>query len=433
MLGNQSGRRRNDTGGQGMTGEIARPITDFRRFVGGLREARADTYVGLPHARVESEEEFRRLQAHLVKYYEGVEPVHTFLDTAGKVFDCIPVEQQLSLRGVRGQLPHAPPLPGADEPPAGPIDPIGLPAVQLHARFTDPLGNQMLAPRGTIPIQRLTLADAARFRDLTMFLDREEAERQAAAPEAEAAKEFRQYAAAEQIADTLGGGATLSVWSPAVTGIKQMMSLGQVWFQGGPEATKQTVEAGWQVNPWRYGHTRPILFTYWTADAYRTTGCYNLTCSGFVQTSGDWMLGGAFPLWSTSNGAQVELRFSYLLHDGRWWLYLDDEPLGFFPATLFNGGPLAQAATRMVFGGEVCTSGRDDFPPMGSGAITSPVWGEVAYQRRIRYFPVEGRSRNAKLTELALPRRCYAPAVVRYKAPWNETIWYGGPGGALCA
>ncbi|OMO66914.1 hypothetical protein CCACVL1_20937 [Corchorus capsularis] len=47
------------------------------------------------------------------------------------------------------------------------------------------------------------------------------------------------------------------------------------------------------VNPLLYGDTRTRIFTYWTTDAYRETGCFDLTCSGFVQTSPKYSLGAA--------------------------------------------------------------------------------------------------------------------------------------------
>ncbi|KAK8683022.1 hypothetical protein V6N13_039097 [Hibiscus sabdariffa] len=51
-------------------------------------------------------------------------------------------------------------------------------------------------------------------------------------------------------------------------------SLAQIWVVAdrGPEAN--TVEAGWQ------------------SDGYKKTGCYNLECPGFVQTSHKLTLGG---------------------------------------------------------------------------------------------------------------------------------------------
>jgi hypothetical protein len=45
-----------------------------------------------------------------------------------------------------------------------------------------------------------------------------------------------------------------------------------------------------------YGNTKPCLFVYWTADDYHSTGCYNLSCTAFVQTNKNWAFGGALSL-----------------------------------------------------------------------------------------------------------------------------------------
>ncbi|KAK9029610.1 hypothetical protein V6N11_026720 [Hibiscus sabdariffa] len=66
-------------------------------------------------------------------------------------------------------------------------------------------------------------------------------------------------------------------------------SLAQIWVVAdrGPEAN--TVEAGWQTLA---GMSYTRLFIFWTSDGYKKTGCYNLECPGFVQTSHKLTLGG---------------------------------------------------------------------------------------------------------------------------------------------
>lgn len=43
------------------------------------------------------------------------------------------------------------------------------------------------------------------------------------------------------------------------------------------------------------------------ADAYRQTGCYNLLCSGFVQTNNKIAIGAAISPRSVYNGAQFDI------------------------------------------------------------------------------------------------------------------------------
>ncbi|KEH38531.1 carboxyl-terminal peptidase [Medicago truncatula] len=99
-----------------------------------------------------------------------------------------------------------------------------------------------------------------------------------------------------------GAKATINLWSPHVEGEKEF-SLSQIWLTTGRNSN--TIEAGWQVSHQIYGDYLPRSFVYWTADAYKETGCYNLRCSGFVQTSKTFTLGGALSPSSTYNGRQL--------------------------------------------------------------------------------------------------------------------------------
>ncbi|KAJ1277109.1 hypothetical protein BS78_05G269000 [Paspalum vaginatum] len=72
-------------------------------------------------------------------------------------------------------------------------------------------------------------------------------------------------------------------------------SLTQFWIAGGSFDNNDlnTIEVGWQVYPVLYGDNSTRLFIFWTRDAYETTGCYNLSCSGFVQTNNQIVIGGS--------------------------------------------------------------------------------------------------------------------------------------------
>jgi hypothetical protein len=95
--------------------------------------------------------------------------------------------------------------------------------------------------------------------------------------------------------DNLGGNSTLNYWNPPVNESEgEAFSLSQQWYVGGTGTTLpglQTAEVGWQNYPAHYGDNNSHLFIYWTADGYKTTGCYNLDCVGFVQTDPNWVLG----------------------------------------------------------------------------------------------------------------------------------------------
>ena len=192
---------------------------------------------------------------------------------------------------------------------------------------------------------------------------------------------------------------------------------------------------GWQVYPQKYGNTKPVLFIYYTSGNYQPgTGCYNLDCTGFVQTNPRWAIGGAISPWNTRGGQQYEIAIAFFLFQGRWWLYVGGEAstnaIGYYPVSVYRSGALASGAASIDYGGE--TVGTTSFPPMGSGAFANAGWQQAAYQRDIRYYPPGGGTRNASLTGAAASPRCYTVTVNLFAPTWNETIFFGGPGGTSC-
>lgn len=120
---------------------------------------------------------------------------------------------------------------------------------------------------------------------------------------------------------TYGGISTrMSVNDPTIQDPNQEFSLSQVWVVAGSysDSSINTAEVGWQVYPATHPNDNslaPHLFIYWTSDAYRTTGCYNLGCSGFVQTDNSWVFGGTFTNYTTlAANANYETEFEVINH-----------------------------------------------------------------------------------------------------------------------
>ncbi|KAE9584959.1 putative neprosin [Lupinus albus] len=72
-----------------------------------------------------------------------------------------------------------------------------------------------------------------------------------------------------------------------------------MWVLAGGNSITSTndvnsIEIGAQVNPTLNGDNKTRLFVSWTNDEYRTTGCYNLLCPGFVQVNNQIVLGSYF-------------------------------------------------------------------------------------------------------------------------------------------
>jgi hypothetical protein len=410
-------------------------------FIESLQSTSFAEIAPRPESRVAHEDAFSEMRAHILGLYDGVESPHGFVDESGAIFDCIPVEQQPSMRGSAEGVPAAPDLP--------PLEPDlqrgagggerderrdNLADTTLTAERRDVYGNVMQCPEGTIPMRRVTLEDLSRFETLRDFFAK--APRGVARPprmsEPATVAPTHRWAHAYQFVDNGGGHSYLNLWQPAI-GANQIFSLSQHWYTAGSGTGLQTIECGWQVYPGLYGDGRPHLFTYWTADGYSSTGCYNLTCSAFVQTSSTFAPGMAVGPISVSGGAQYSMELAYWLTGGRWWLYYNgtsgSNAIGYYPVSLYQGGPLASKATEIDYGGE--TVGTTSFPPMGSGAFANQGWQRAAYQRTIGYWPPTGGAMiNASLTPSQGWPSCYTADVVMYAAPWYETLWYGGPGGS---
>lgn len=416
-------------------------ILPLAAFVESLQSASHPEFVARADSRVAHEGAFTDMREHILGLYEGVEAPHSFMDEAGAVFDCIPVGQQPSLRGSTEEVPTAPDLPPLEPGSTAQARTEGdaedrsdfLTSADLSPERTDPFGNVMHCPEGTIPMRRVTLEDLTRFETLQDFFAK--GPRAVARPprmsEPLTVPATHRWAHAYQPVDNGGGHSYLNLWQPAI-GADQIFSLSQHWYTAGGGAGLQTIECGWQVYPALYGDGRPHLFTYWTADNYGSTGCYNLTCSAFVQTSSTFAPGMAVGPISVSGGPQYSMELAYWLTGGRWWLYYNGtastNAIGYYPVTLYSGGPLASKATEIDYGGE--TVGRTSFPPMGSGAFANQGWQHAAYQRNIGYWPPSGGAMlDASLTPSQGWPNCYTAQMSTYAPPWSKTLFYGGPGG----
>lgn len=385
------------------------------------------------------EDALEEMKGHILKLYDKVEAPHSFMEEGGAIYDCIPVESQPGLRGSRGGVPKAPDAPPAEpegsHAAGGPHETwkANLIASPLGPDRKDRHGNVMHCPPGTIPMRRVTLEDLSRFPTLRDFFQKgpRGAGRPPRASEPPTVPATHRWAHAYQNVSNGGGHSYLNVWDPTI-GAGQIFSLSQHWYVGGSGGKLQTLECGWQVYPAFYGDTKPHLFTYWTADDYTATGCYNMTCGAFVQIGSSFAPGMALGPTSVVGGAQYEVQLTYWHTGGRWWFYFNGtsggNAIGYYPDSLYKGGALAGNPSEIDYGGE--TVGTTTFPPMGSGHFASEGWQKAAYQRAIGYYkPLGGAMVNASLTASQAWPNCYTAQVVKYAAPWFETLWYGGPGG----
>jgi hypothetical protein len=415
-------------------------IPSLSAYLDSLQGAKHAAFAAAPASQVAHEDAFADMKSHILGLYDKVEAPHSFVDETGAIFDCVPIEQQAGLRGSKEPVPKAPDLPpleSADAAASAPADDeyrATLAGTPLAATRKDFHGNAMHCPAGTVPIRRVTLEDMTRFPTVDAFKQKGPGMtgRPPRASQPATVGATHRWAHAYQNVSNGGGHSYLNLWRPGI-GANQVFSLSQHWYVGGSGGALQTLECGWQVYPGLYGNANPHLFVYWTADDYQHTGCYNLSCGAFVQTSSTFAPGMNLGPISVYGGAQYEIQLSWWHANGRWWLYFNgtagSNAIGYYPDSIYRGGALASHATEIDYGGE--TVGTTSFPAMGSGHFANQGWTHAAYQRNIGYWtPAGGAMINANLTPSQSWPRCYTAQVTLYAPSWSETLWYGGPGGA---
>ncbi len=422
-------------------------FASLKEFVESIPSVKRTTIMKRPESKVADEEAFAEMKNYILSFYDNMEALNSFMDESGAVYDCIPVEQQPSLRGSRGRVPVATNAPQLEEI-GGPKAPHeGILAVSpLGPNKMDRFGNVMYCPEGAIPMRRVTIENLARFETLRSFFRKGPGEAgrppRASEPpmvpptsqvlEAQGrqamAEATHRWAHAFQQVSNGGGHSFLCVYAPPI-GAGQVFSLSQHWYTGGSGANLQTAECGWQVYPELYGDTQPHLFTYWTPDNYNN-GCYNLTCTAFVQTSNVISPGMALSPVSVVGGPQYEIELAFWHTGGLWWLYFNgtsgSNAIGYYPDSLYQGGALVGNASEIDYGGE--TVGTTTFPPMGSGHSAEEGWQKAAFHRTIAYY-TQNAMINSSLTPSQAWPNCYTAKVEMIGSPWFETLWYGGPGG----
>lgn len=279
-------------------------------------------------------------------------------------------------------------------------------------------------PEGTIPIRKTTEQDVLRASSVRRF-GRKIRRRDTTSGDHEHAVAF---ASGDQY---YGAKASINVWAPRVID-QYEFSLSQVWVISGSFGNDlNTIEAGWQVSPELYGDNYPRFFTYWTTDAYQTTGCYNLLCSGFVQTNNKIAIGAAISPRSSYNNKQFDIGIMIWKDPkhGHWWLEFGSGLLiGYWPSYLFSH--LRDHANMIQFGGEIVNSrsGFHTSTQMGSGHFAEEGFGKASYFRNMQIVDWDNSLLPlSNLRLLADHPNCYDIRAGRNNV-WGNYIYYGGPG-----
>ncbi|KAK1290254.1 hypothetical protein QJS10_CPB18g01887 [Acorus calamus] len=293
-------------------------------------------------------------------------------------------------------------------------------------------------PKGTVPVRRTSVDDVLRAKSLYHF-GRKQRRPPVATSSVDAPDVVSGNGHEHAIAYTggtqelYGAKATINVWDPSIQVVNEF-SLSQIWVLSGSfdGSDLNSIEAGWQVSPELYGDSRPRLFTYWTADAYEATGCYNLLCSGFIQTNNKIAIGAAISPVSSISGEQFDITILIWKdpRKGNWWLGFGDNTLvGYWPAELFTH--LADHATMVEFGGEIVNTrsdGAHTSTQMGSGHFADDGFGKSSYFRNLEVVDSDNSLSSVEsISILAEDTNCYN-IKSSSNAEWGTHFYYGGPG-----
>ncbi|XP_042500756.1 uncharacterized protein LOC122078724 [Macadamia integrifolia] len=363
-------------------------------------------------------QKLKRIKAHLRRINKPA--VKTIQSPDGDLIDCVRSHLQPAFDHpqLRGQKPLDPPeRPNGDNP----MD-------SVPEGFQVWINSGESCPEGTIPMRRTKEEDILRASSIARF------GRKISRPvRRDTSSSDHEHAVGYVMGDQyFGAKASINVWSPQVAN-QYEFSLSQMWVISGSFGDDlNTIEAGWQVSPELYGDNYPRFFTYWTTDAYQATGCYNLLCSGFVQTNNQIAIGAAISPTSSYNGGQFDI--SLLVwkdpKHGNWWLEFGSGLLvGYWPSFLFSH--LRNHASMVQFGGEIVNSRPSGFhtsTQMGSGHFAGEGFGKASYFRNLQVVDWDNNLIPlSNLRVLADHPNCY-DIQGGINNVWGNYFYYGGPG-----
>lgn len=400
----------------------------FKEFKKSLHKRHLAGILRESNKRIVSGGEADNMRQYLLSYYKKLEASDSFIDDAGQVWDFMPVDNQPYMKARKNRkIKSEPDYPGERDEETGT-------AGNFYENNQDRSGNPVSIKDGFVAVRRIALASLLNFKDLRqatrkasdVLLENNTDGMRRLVPD----EERHKHAYVKQLIQCKGGGSILSLWQPRVLPSQgQVFSLSQIWVVGGRDAQTQVVEVGWQVCPERWGTDRPVLFIYWTADNYTSTGHYNLEGQAFVQTNSNWKLGGILSPVSSVGAQMFDMIFEWFFINKAWWLYVNKRAVGYYPASIFGNGVLSRFADAVVMGGEV--SGNNSWSAMGSGLFAQEGRGRSAYVRNAHLMDMTGNIKKMQFTRVTTSPGCYRLATAD-EPGWEPAFFYGGPGGQGC-
>lgn len=385
--------------------------------------------------RVRDQSERSRMEKYLADYIRPQDIVTSIVISPGDTCDCIPIKLQPALRRselkehtVRFNPPESPKKERREDEPY-PFEKDPASEKQLIVKKQEYGSNGKICPEKTIPVRRITMDILDNFETLDDFF------RARPPHNVDGPTNLHQYANARVNGNNWGGQSTLNIWGPYTEKASEF-SLSQIAVARGSGDNRETVEVGWQKYRDLYGDYRPRLFIYFTPDNYGSGGCYNLTCSGFVQVNHSVYIGGGFTNISShshpSTAWEFTIRWQRHSETGDWWLKYGDTWVGYYPAELFDNNGLRPRASRVSFYGEIIddTKGtRHTRTDMGSGHFPDDGFAYAAYQRRVRTITTSNVWNIRPVLSLSrTDADCYDIIQHNSSGSWERYFYFGGPG-----
>uniref|UniRef100_A0A2C9U9V6 Neprosin PEP catalytic domain-containing protein n=1 Tax=Manihot esculenta TaxID=3983 RepID=A0A2C9U9V6_MANES len=298
-------------------------------------------------------------------------------------------------------------------------------------------------PNGTIPIRRIHREDLLRAASLDQFGRKYPNSRNQTAtqdPNAHLGKKAVSVVSLPNRSSAvlfayaynfIGASGDINVWNPHVQAQGEYTTA-QIWAKAGPGDTFESVEAGWVVHPALFGDTRTRLFAYWTVDGYRNTGCFDLTCTGFVQTSSEIALGLAIePISSFQYQTVINVYMFLDVTTGSWWLHVNNKPVGYWPGKLFSF--LTYSAIAVEWGGDVYSQNVRKTPhtmtAMGSGYAAEELFGLACFINNVRIVDFSKSPKYPNpVNVFADEYRCYSAINYIEGNGVEPVFFFGGPG-----
>src|SRR5262249_51244870 len=129
-------------------------------FIESTMAADACEYLARPTSRVTDAQSFEEMRQYILVMYQGVQVSHSLV-LRSQYFDCVPFEQQPSVRFLG--------LESIMSPPSEDLSTFNSLQLNPDQQF-DQFGNSLVCENNTIPMNRITLEQLSRFETLRQFL-----------------------------------------------------------------------------------------------------------------------------------------------------------------------------------------------------------------------------------------------------------------------